>query len=91
MANPRGKRQAVPLPAEPMSIWDVLRHELGDPIPAERPEDSITMEELAEQQGISECRAGQVLRDLCNGPKPKLRKVAYRLPSGRRGICYMAA
>lgn len=83
MANQKSSRAGVSLPAKPISAWDVIMREL-QPMVAERPEGSVTAEELAAKIGSTTGHAANLLRSNVN-----LRAVKYRTESGRRALCYV--
>lgn len=72
-------------PTVPVNVWALLTDALGEVV-AERPPDSVTIEEYAAKARVTTGRAAQVLR-----ATPGLRAVQYRRESGRRAVCYVEA
>jgi hypothetical protein len=83
MVGTKPKRKADPVSSGPVSVWALLQVELSTT--RERPENSITAEELAHKTGYSFSHAGNLLRN-----NPKLKPVRYLVPESRRvGTCYV--
>jgi hypothetical protein len=83
LAHPVRKWQAVPLPSGAVNVWALLTDALASA--GERPENSVTPNELAQRMGVTPSRAAYILRN-----RADLRAVHYHV-NGRRAVCYVPA
>ena len=83
MADKKRQPPDDALPAEPVSVWELLQDAVA--ATAARPENSVTPREFAQRTGYSRSHAQLVLRS-----NQRLRCVSYTA-NGRACKCYVPA